>query len=56
MIDPRDHTRLTLIRSAGGVGDYEAPPGRYGVQEGELLRLECATGRVIGIVKNTAKD
>jgi len=51
MADPRDGTRLQLIRSAEGQGDYEVPPGRYGVSEDELLRLECSTGRVVGIVK-----
>jgi hypothetical protein len=50
MVDPRDGTRLSLIRSAGGHGDYEVPAGRYGVGEGQLLRLECATGNVIGVV------
>lgn len=49
--DPRDGTSLTLIRSAGGRGDYEPQPLRYGVQEGELLRVDCATGQAIGIVK-----
>lgn len=51
MLDPRDQTRLTLVRSAGGQGDYEVPQGRYGVGSGELLRLECGSGRVIGVVK-----
>jgi len=51
MVEPRDGTRLQLIRSAEGQGDYEAPPGRYGVSERELLRLECDTGRVVGIIK-----
>ena len=49
-IDPRDGTRLTLVRSRGERGDYEVPGGRYGVGERQLLRLDCATGSVIGIV------
>jgi hypothetical protein len=48
--DPRDGTRLVLVRSAVRRGDYEVPAGRYGVAKGELLRLRCATGEVIGIV------
>ena len=51
MVDPRDGTSLSLIRSAEGRGDYEVPEGRYGVAKNQLLRLECATGRVVGIVK-----
>ena len=51
MIDPRDGAALILIRSAGGRGDYQVPVARYGVRRGELLRLECGTGNVIGIVK-----
>jgi hypothetical protein len=51
MVDPRDGTTLKLIRSKDGRGDYEVPPGRYGVGEGKLLRLDCATGRIVAIVK-----
>jgi len=50
MLDPRDGQRLTLVRSLGGEGDYRVPMGTYGVRPGELLRLECNTGRVVGIV------
>jgi hypothetical protein len=56
MVDPRDHTRLRLIRSSplGNIyrGDYEVPRGRYGVGQNELLRLDCETGQVIGIVRS----
>jgi hypothetical protein len=51
MIDPRDGTRITLVRSAEGRGYYKVPSGRYGVRSGELLLVECGTGRVIGVVK-----
>ena len=51
MVDPRDGTSLTLMRSAEGRGDYEVPESRYGAGPNELLRLECATGRPLGIVK-----
>lgn len=50
MRDPEDGARLTLIRSGGQRGDYAVPQGRYGVREGELLRLDCNTGAPIGIV------
>lgn len=56
LIDPRDRTRLRLVRSArvgaGELGDYEVPAGRYGVAPGELLRIDCATGEPLGIVRN----
>jgi len=51
MVDPRDDTRLMLKRSSGGRGDYAVPDGRYGVAEDELLRLDCASGAPIGIVR-----
>lgn len=50
LIDPRDGTRLRMVSSQRRVGDYAAPEGRYGVEPGELLRVECNTGRVLGIV------
>lgn len=50
LVDPRDGTKLTMVRSANGMGDYSAPEGRYGIGDKELLRVECATGIVIGIV------
>jgi len=48
--DPRDGAEIVLVRSANGVGDYAVPDGRYGVTARELLRLECGTARVLGIV------
>lgn len=58
MVDPRDGTRLTLVQSqrsaAGQVGDYRVPEGLYGVGIGELLRLDCGTGRPIGVVPGTS--
>jgi hypothetical protein len=51
MVDPRDRTRLILMRAAEQLGDYEVPAGRYGVGQKELLRLECNTGRSIGIAR-----
>jgi len=52
MIDPRDGTRIVLVRSNEGRGYYRVPTGRYGVHSGELLLIECETGRVIGVVKS----
>ena len=55
VIDPRDQTRLRLIRSAviGGAhrGDYDVPAGKYGVRSDELLRVDCASGEPLGIVR-----
>ena len=50
MIDPRDRTEVRFVFSKT-YGDYEMPAGRYGAGAGELLRLDCNTGRVIGIVR-----
>lgn len=51
MVDPRDGSRIVLVNSQGGkVGDYRVPEGRYGVKPGELLRLNCSTGAVVGII------
>lgn len=50
-LDPQDGTRLVLARSGVGRGDYEVPAGRYGVSSREYLRLDCATGGVIGVVR-----
>lgn len=51
LVDPRDGGRLRLVRSRPAYGDYEVPAGRYGLRDGELLRLECNTGRVLGIAR-----
>lgn len=51
MIDPRDSTKITLFRSFDGRGDYEVPDGKYGVKKGQILRLDCSTGKVVGIFK-----
>lgn len=51
MTDPRDGTEARLVRSWVRHGDYEVPTGRYGVGDGELLRLECNTGGVAGVVR-----
>lgn len=51
LLDPRDGTAVVLTRSLTDYGDYDVPQGRYGVREGDLLRLECNTGKAIGIVR-----
>ena len=51
LLDPRDGTRISFIRSSWPLGDYEVPSGRYGVQASELLRVNCQSGAAVGIVK-----
>ena len=51
MVDPRDGRPLRMVRSGRTWGDYEAPAGSYGLARGELLRLSCDTGQVLGIVR-----
>lgn len=51
LIDPGDGSRITFIRSTSGKADYEVPRGKYGVEKGELLRVDCRTGKSLGIVK-----
>lgn len=58
LADPRDDTRLELVRSTEVVGrsprymgDYAVTPaGRYGVDSRELLRVDCEARRAIGVV------
>ncbi|MBZ9632253.1 hypothetical protein LB465_15835 [Salegentibacter sp. LM13S] len=52
MVDPEDGTELIMVRSWGnGIGDYEVPEGKYGLAKREFLRVNCETGKLIGIVK-----
>jgi hypothetical protein len=51
MVDPRDGTRIVFLRAATQRADYAVAGGRYGVNEYELLRLDCNTGAVIGVVE-----
>jgi hypothetical protein len=51
IVDPRSGARLTMERAYQGSGDYTVPPGRYGVGAGELLRVDCATGLAVGVVR-----
>lgn len=51
LVDPRDGTEITFVRSTSGMADYEVPNGKYGVRKNELLRANCTNGEVVGIVK-----
>jgi hypothetical protein len=56
MADPRNGTLLNLMRSKDGKGDYQVLnrdyelKTAYGVDSQHLLRLDCATGKALGIV------
>lgn len=51
IVDPRSGARLTLTRSYQGSGDYSVPAGSYGTAAGELLRVGCASGQPVGVVR-----
>lgn len=52
LTDPRDGTAIIMLSAFNeGVGDYIVPTGKYGVSTGELLRINCRTGEVVGIVR-----
>ena len=51
MIDPRDGTELIMVSSQNGVGLYQVAEMKYGLSKGECLKLNCSTGKVLGIVK-----
>lgn len=51
LVDPRDGFTIRMVRSEAVVADYAVEMGRYGVEDGELLRVECNTGRVMGVVR-----
>lgn len=51
IVDPVDGSELVLVKSHAGLGDYSPEIGKYGVGRDELLRINCATGEVIGVVK-----
>jgi hypothetical protein len=55
MVDPRNGTALNLMRSKNGMGDYQVLSEygldlTYGVDSRHLLRIDCATGKALGIV------
>ncbi len=51
LVDLRDGTRITLVRSANGWGDYQVDEAQYGVDEDERLRIRCASGIPAGVVR-----
>ena len=51
LTDPRDGTEINFLRASWPVADYKVPTGKYGVRQGELLRVSCETGEAVGIVK-----
>jgi len=51
LADPVTGVRIVLYRSESGLGDYQAPSGSYGLSDDQLLRLDCNTGRVLGVVR-----
>jgi len=50
LLDPRSNTKLTLVRSQDGFGDYEPEEPRYELLEDELLRIDCRNGAPAGRV------
>jgi hypothetical protein len=51
LADPVTGIQIILIRSESGLGDYLAPSGSYGIKDGQLIRLDCNTGKALGIVR-----
>lgn len=53
LTDPRTGAKIIMQASFGeeGFGDYVVPSGLSGVGDRELLRINCRTGEVLGIVK-----
>ncbi len=52
LLDQQDKSVIQLVRALrNGLADYRVPAGKYGVGENELLRVDCTTGRTIGIAR-----
>ena len=51
LVDPRDGTQIIMIRSTGTMGEYDPPDGKYGLKRNELLRINCQTGEIYGVVR-----
>lgn len=51
LTDPRDGTKINFLRAQWPMADYQVPSGKYGVRSTELLRVNCESGEVVGIVK-----
>jgi hypothetical protein len=50
LFDATSGATLLLERSRGGRGDYSNLDGRLHLATGELVRIDCATGRALGVV------
>ena len=50
LVDAATGTRITLLRSGSGIGDYQAPSGAFGIPDGKVIRIDCNTGQVTGLV------
>ncbi len=54
LTDPADGSQLVLERSwrrdGASIGDYRPAPGKYGLREGEFLRVDCGTWTPLGAV------
>lgn len=51
LLDPANQARLVLQQSRDGWGDYSVPAGHYGAAGSQWLRVECATGKPLGLVQ-----
>jgi hypothetical protein len=52
LLDQQDKSTVQLVRTVrSGQGDYRVAAGKYGVGDNELLRVDCATARPVGIVR-----
>ncbi|TBW29291.1 hypothetical protein [Gramella sp. KN1008] len=51
LMDPNDGSEIIMVESGRGIGDYRVRSGKYGMRDNELLRIDCQTGKVLGIVK-----
>tara|TARA_R110002167_G_scaffold29972_2_gene99457 strand:- start:389 stop:736 length:348 start_codon:yes stop_codon:yes gene_type:complete len=51
MVDPLDGTHIIMVSAKNSKGTYRVPSNKYGLAKGEFLRLDCQTGKVLGIVK-----
>jgi hypothetical protein len=51
LVDPRNGARLTLERSSDGFGDYRPDAPRYGLAADQLLRIDCRSGRALGVTR-----
>jgi hypothetical protein len=51
LTDPGDNTRIFMVSAQNGVGLYTGPSMKYGLNKGEVLKVNCSTGEVPGIVR-----